>query len=163
DSRKVECYHTFHVTCLARNSSFNAVSRPDTLEPVDFTPYYGAWVTPYAEPVQGLIRRAAALCEGRMIWGYQRGPDAVTQQVRALYQALKEAAITYVNSVIDYGAAPGQHTQRTRLPREALALKSANCIDGSVLVASLLEGASLNAALVLIPGHALVGWETADG
>jgi hypothetical protein len=163
DTRKVECYHTFHVTCLARNSSFNTVSRPDTQESVDFSHYYGAWVTPYAEPVQGLIRRAAALCEGGMIWGYQRGPDAVTQQVRALYQALKEAEITYVNSVIDYGAAPGQHTQRTRLPRESLALRSANCIDGSVLLASLLEGASLNAALVLVPGHALAGWETEDG
>jgi hypothetical protein len=30
-------------------------------------------------------------------------------------------------------------------------------------MASLLEGASLNAALVLIPGHALVGWEAQDG
>jgi hypothetical protein len=95
-----------------------------------------------------------------MIYGYQgNGRDSVTAQVRALYEALKKAEITYVNSVIDYGAAPGQQTQRTRLPRESLAGKRANCIDGSVLFASLLEGASLNAALVIVPGHALVAWE----
>ena len=37
--------------------------------------------------------------------------------------------------------------------------RSANCIDGTVLFASLLESASLHAAIVLIPGHAFVGWE----
>ena len=61
--------------------------------------------------------------------------------------------------MIDYGAPAGQATQRTRLPRESLAGRAANCIDGAVLFASLLEGASLNPAIVLVPGHAFVGWE----
>src|SRR5262245_9868220 len=77
----------------------------------------------------------------------------------SFYQALREAGIVYVNSVTDYGAAAGQVTQRTRLPRESLAGRGANCIDGTVLMASLLEGACLNAALVFVPGHAFVGWE----
>lgn len=157
---KPECHDTFPLVCLARNSSFNAVTRPGTGDPVDLTHYYGAWVTPYAEAVQDRIRRAASLCESHMIYGYQgRGRDSVTEQVKALYAALREAEIAYVHSAIDYGAGPGQQTQRTRLPRESLAGKRANCIDGSVLFASLLEGASLNAALVVIPGHAFVAWE----
>jgi hypothetical protein len=157
---KPECHDTFPLVCLARNSSFNAVTRPGSGEPVDLTHYYGAWVTPYAEVVQDRVRRAAALCEVRMIYGYQgKGRDSVTEQVKALYAALREAEIAYVHSVIDYGAGPGQQTQRTRLPRESLAGKRANCIDGSVLFASLLEGSSLNAALVVVPGHALVAWE----
>jgi hypothetical protein len=96
----------------------------------------------------------------RQIWGYQGTPEAVTPQVAALYQSLREAEIVYVNSMIDYGAAPGTFTQRTRLPRESLALRSANCIDGTVLMASLLEGASLSPAIVLVPGHAFLAWET---
>jgi hypothetical protein len=68
-----------------------------------------------------------------------------------------------VNSIIDYGVPEGYHTQRTRLPRQSLRSKSANCMDGAVLMASLLEGASLNASLVLVPGHAFVAWETWDG
>src|SRR4029077_11411867 len=60
-------------------------------------------------------------------------------------------------------AGPGQITQRTRLPRESLRHKSANCIDGTVLMASLLEAASLHPAIVLVPGHAFVGWETWEG
>jgi hypothetical protein len=160
---KPECHDTFPLVCLARTSGFNAVEDPQTGRPVDLTHYYGAWVTPYAEAVQERVRRAAGLCPAGLLCGYQRGPAAVGPQVTALYQALREAGLVYVNSVIDYGAAAGQTTQRTRLPREALGLKSANCIDGAVLFASLLEGASLNAALLLVPGHALAGWEADDG
>src|SRR5262249_28888531 len=50
-----------------------------------------------------------------------------------------------------------------RLPRETLKHAAANCIDGAVLFASMLEGVSLGAALLLVPGHALVGWESARG
>jgi hypothetical protein len=155
-----ESHDTFPVACLARTSSFNSVRRPETGELVDLSHYYGAWVTPHVEPVQVRVRRAAELWAGGTVGGYQEGPEAVANQVGALYQALREAEVTYVNSVIDYGAAAGQVTQRTRLPRESLATKSANCIDGAVLFASLLEAASLNAALVLVPGHAFVGWQT---
>lgn len=159
---KTEMHETHSIVCLARTSSFNAVLRPGSNQMVDFSQYYGAWVTPYAETVQERVRHAADLVPDRQIWGYQRDPDSVTQQVGALYQSLKEAGITYINSVIDYGAPPGQATQRTRLPRESLSGRAANCIDGSVLFASLLEGSSLNAALVLVPGHAFVGWEVWD-
>ncbi len=160
---KPECHDTFSVVCLARTSSFNSVRQPDTGRVVDLTHYNCAWVTPHVEAVQERIRRAAEHLTSRQVWGYQGNRDSVPQQVAALYQALREADIVYVNSVIDYGAAPGTFTQRTRLPRESLALRSANCIDGTVLLASLLEGASLNPAIVLVPGHAFLAWETWDG
>jgi hypothetical protein len=160
---KQESHDTYSVVCLARNSSFNSVRQPESGQLVDLSHYYGAWVTPYSEDVQRLIRRAADLLPGRQIWGYQGDPESVTRQVGALYQALKEVEIAYVNSVIDYGGSAGQATQRTRLPRESLTGRAANCIDGTVLFASLLEGSSVNPAIVLVPGHALVAWEVWEG
>ena len=160
---KPESHDTYSVVCLSRTSSFNAVRRPDTGQTVDLSHYYGAWVTPHDEEVQKVIRKAADLVPDREIWGYQGDPESVPRLVGALYQALKDAGITYVNSVIDYGSPPGQATQRTRLPRESLTGRAANCIDGTVLFASLLEGCSLNPAIVLVPGHAFVAWETWDG
>ena len=157
---KPECYDTFPIVCLARTSSFHSVREPGTGRVVDLSHYYAAWVTPHVEAVQYRIRRAAEHLPSRQIWGYQGSPDAVPLQVEALYKSLREADIVYVNSVIDYGAPPGTYTQRTRLPRESLAQRSANCIDGTVLMASLLEGASLHPAIVLVPGHAFLGWET---
>ena len=160
---KPECHDTFPLVLLARTCGFNAVRDPKTGTPKDLTPYYGAWVTPHAEAVQERIRRAAALHPAGMLAGYIRGgPDRVREQVGALYRSLQEAGIAYINSVTDYGAPAGSVTQRARLPRESLAQKSANCLDGAVLFASLIEGASLSPALLLIPGHALVGWESEE-
>ena len=113
--------------------------------------------------MQERIRRAVELVPARQMLGYQGDPDVVNPQVAALYQSLREVEIVYVNSVIDYGAPAGMATQRTRLPRESISLRSANCIDGTVLLASLIEGVSLNPAIVLVPGHAFVGWETWHG
>jgi hypothetical protein len=158
-SRLVESHDTRSIVLLSRNSSFNAVIDPQTGLPPDLIRYYGAWVTPHIEPIQALLRRAAELVPDRQIWGYQGTADAVPRQVEALYNALKEAGITYINSIIDFGAGPGLLTQRTRLPRESLKHGSANCIDGTVLFASLLESASLHAGIVLVPGHAFVAWE----
>ncbi len=159
--KKVESRETRSLLLLARNSSFNSVVDPETGRTRDLTKYYAAWVTPHVEPVQALVRKAAEKMPGRRIWGYQGRPDpeATTAQVKALFDTLKDAGIAYVDSVIDFGAGPGQITQRTRLPRESLRHRSANCIDGTVLFASLLECASLHAAIVLVPGHAFVAWE----
>lgn len=157
---KLESHNTYTITCLSRTASFNSVRRPDTDELVDLSHYYGAWVTPYVDVVQDRVRAAVSKMPDNRMLGYQGDPDVVPQQVSALYQSLREAEIVYVNSVIDYGAASGLSTQRTRLPRESLSARSANCIDGTVLLASLIEGISLNPAILLVPGHALVGWET---
>ena len=164
-SSLVESHDTHSLVLLSRNSSFNSVIDPETGAPRDLSKYYGAWVTPHVEPVQSLIRRAALKVPGRRIAGYQGQPDRETTaaQVKAIFDTLKETGVCYIDSVIDFGAGPGQITQRTRLPRESLRRKSANCIDGTVLLASLLEAASLHAAIVLIPGHAFVGWETWPG
>jgi hypothetical protein len=160
---KPECHDTFPLVLLSRNSGINSVREPRTGAPKDLTHYYAAWVTPHADPVQERVRRAAALHPAGMLAGYIRGgPERVHEQVAALYRALQEAGLAYINTVTDYGAPAGTVSQRARLPREALAQKAANCLDGTVLFASLLEGASLSPALLLIPGHALVGWETEE-
>ncbi len=164
-SSLVESHDTHSLILLSRNSGFNAVEDPATGIRRDLTRYYGAWVTPHVEAVQAVVRRAADRVPDRRIAGYQGSPNPETTaaQVRALFETLKDMGICYVDSVIDFGAGPGQFTQRTRLPRESLRHKSANCIDGTVLMASLLEAASLQPALVLVPGHAFVAWETWEG
>jgi len=40
-----------------------------------------------------------------------------------------------------------------------LATKSANCLDGTLLMASVLEAVSLSPGLALVPGHAFLAWE----
>jgi hypothetical protein len=158
---KVELHETEPIWLLARTSAPLAVIDPQTGHWQDLTPYLGAFVTPNAPSLMTFLREAARLHPDGQLVGYQVGPEHVTPQVKALFDALKTSAeITYINSVIDFNPQQGFNSQRVRLPRESLADKEANCIDGTVLFASLLEGISMSPAIVLVPGHAFLAWET---
>jgi hypothetical protein len=159
---KTEQESTFPIWLLARTSAYNGVEDPSSGEWVDLSPYYGAWVTPNTPEIMEVLRRAADLHPEQSIVGYQVDATGVEEQVKALFNALKVEGIVYINSVLSFGATKGEYMQRVRLPRESLASRSANCIDGTVLMASLLEAASLNPGLVLVPGHAFLAWETQD-
>jgi len=154
---------TFPIWLLARTSAYLGVADPATGDWVDLTPYLAAWVTPNAPVVMKLLRCAADMHPNQRVVGYQVGPKEVEEQVKAIFEALKAEDIVYVNSVLSFGATKGEYMQRVRLPRESIENKSANCIDGTVLMASVLEAASLNPGIVLVPGHAFLAWETQDG
>lgn len=85
-------------------------------------------------------------------------PDRVYRQVWSVWQALIAHGIRYSDA--DPGIARGPHefSQRVRLLEQTWNDRSANCIDGSVLIASVLQRIGLRSFLVLVPGHAFVGF-----
>ncbi len=158
---KVELHKTEPIWLLARTTAPLAIIDPKTGKWQDLTPYFGAFVTPNAPSVMQFLREAARHHPEGLLTGYQGNRDMVEPQVKAIFDALKaEANITYVNSVISFSPEDGSANQRVRLPRESLEDKQANCIDGTVLFASLLEGISMSPAIVMVPGHAFIAWET---
>lgn len=164
ENGKVEIHVTHPVWMLARTSAPLAVRDPKSGELRDLTPYLGAFVTPNAPALMAFLRSAADLHPQKRLVGYQGDKSQVAPQVKALFEALKaQAGIVYVNSVIDFTPEQGAYNQRVRLPRESLLHRQANCVDGAVLFASLLEAISLSPALVVVPGHAFVAWETWSG
>jgi hypothetical protein len=158
-----ELYRTFPIWLLPQSSAYLWIVDPVTRKRIDLTPYLGAWVTPNEPAVMQTLRAAAGLHPRKALGGYQEGPEGVARQVEAIYQALRAEQVAYIQSVLAFGAVAGMFQQRVRLPREALANHSANCLDGTLLMASLLEAASLNPGIVLVPGHALLAWETGEG
>jgi hypothetical protein len=161
---KIELHKTKSVWLLARTTAPMSVINPQTGKKVDMTQYLGAFVTPNAPEVMSFLRAASDLSPQTEFVGYQgdkNNLDIVLAQVKAIYDALKNTAnIHYVNSVLANNPQEGTISQRVRLPRESLKDKQANCIDGTLLFASLLEAISMNPAIVTVPGHAFVGWET---
>jgi len=154
---RIENHDSLPIWMLARNSAPLAVRDPQSGEWVDLTRYFGAFVTPNRPEVMAFLRKAADHHPQKRLAGYQ---SDVTAQARAIFDALKaEADITYVNSLIAFNPDESARGQRVRLPRESLAERQANCIDGTLLFASLLEAASLHPAIVVVPGHAFVAWE----
>jgi hypothetical protein len=161
---------TRRIKLHARDTTLLAVKLPDGSF-IDLTDYLAAWVTPRHAEIERLLRRAAERRPDRQFGGYQgattlpQGADVVRAQARAIFTALKEdVSLTYINSPLNLGKQEGQITQRVRLPSESLAAGgSANCIDGTVLFASLLELASIQPLIVVVPGHAFLGWRIWKG
>ncbi|WP_433305973.1 hypothetical protein ACQP2F_19530 [Actinoplanes sp. CA-030573] len=159
----VELNDTYSVPLLARTSVPLAVKDPATGKWADVSKYLGAFVTPNAPKILAFLRTVAdQLPETRLV-GYEQGAKEARAEVEAIFKALKNLGIIYVNSVVAFSPYEGAAVQRVRLPRESLEDREANCIDGTVLVASLMEAATLNPAIVIVPGHAFVGWETDQG
>lgn len=160
DTQRVEVHRTKPIWLLPKTSATLAVKEPSTGLWQDLTPYLGASVTPNAPEVQKFQAEISKHHPTHTLQGYQGGEAEVEAQVKAVYDALKAANFNYTNAVVAFSPDEGAFTQRVRLPRESLKGKSGNCIDGTVLFASLLESISLNPAIVIIPRHAFVGWQT---
>ncbi len=161
DSQLVELHRTSPVWLLARTTALLSVTDPTTGASQDLTPYFGAFVTPNDPKVLAFLERVKAYHPEKTLAGYQGGEAGVTTQVKAVYDAVqKDVNVTYVNSTLAFSPDDTTAVQRVRLPREALETGAANCIDGVVLLASLLEAISLRPAIVVVPGHAFLGWET---
>jgi hypothetical protein len=121
-----------------------------------------AMVMPNDPSVEELIRQAADYTDSGMMWaGYGDHIDdddgGVWDRLQAIWRAEQDYDLAYINTWVSF--APGD-VQRIRLPSEVLEQRSGNCIELAILYASAAEALDLEAALILIPGHAFVGIRT---
>ncbi|HUS29395.1 MAG TPA: hypothetical protein VMZ53_12840 [Kofleriaceae bacterium] len=159
DSEKVELVMAKPIPMLPPTTAVLGYRDPQTGATVDQREELAAYVTPNSPEILELLRTAVDGSKMKAMIGYQSmSVDDVREQVRAIYSALAAAKITYVDTRIAFGAGAGQILQRIRLPRESIESQSANCIDGTVLMASLLEATGLDPFLVIVPGHAYLAY-----
>ncbi len=131
-----------------------------------FLEHIAAWVTPRATSVRNALDEVRKKTFVGQQWGYTAVQNwAIPRlQVQAIYQYLKEIKMgsngTPVAIVPEKNGAKWQAVQ---LPRESLERRVANCIDGAVLYASLIELAGLEPMIVIQNTHAFVGWKVWRG
>jgi hypothetical protein len=94
--------------------------------------------------------------------GYEFGPVSAGQQVHAIWDALAARGMSYVNISAMTSPTPGITTQSVRSVEQTLHDQGANCVDASVLFASLLRKIGLRPVLVFKPGHCLVAYYDAQ-
>jgi len=132
-------------------------------------PFIARWVTPHDPAVMQLISTARNYVRRGRLAGYElpgNSAPAVEAQVqdesRAIFAAMKHLGISYVDSISTFSHFASK-AERVRLPRETLAMSSANCIDMSVAFASALENLGMEPVIVLVPGHAFTGVRLGHG
>ncbi len=121
--------------------------------------FIAAWVTPNSKAVEKFLATAKKrLPDGASFSGPQ---SATVPQIKAIYDSLKGKGYSYVMDPPIL--AETTMSQRTRLPSEVLASTNAQCVEGAILFATLIEAIGIKAYIIRIPGHAFVGWQPSPG
>lgn len=89
--------------------------------------------------------------------------DETLRQVFALWSSLQKRGLQYSSTTATPGGSETVQSQFVRFVDQSLANTQANCVDGSVLFASLLRKISIEPFLVTIPGHMYVGFYLGAG
>ncbi len=125
---------------------------------------FAAYVNEDHPAVRTLLREASAAGVVENFDGYQSGqPGQVLRQVFALWHALHRRGIRYSDIGATSSARESTWNMHVRFLDESLDDGQANCVDASVLLASVLRKIGLHPYLVLSPGHMVLGFDLDDG
>lgn len=122
--------------------------------------FYAAYVNEENPLIDKILREALNTRIVRRFIGYQGSEKMVDKQVYALWYVLQKRAFRY--SSVSYSSLSSNvvYSQRVRTFEDALSSSQINCVDGSVLFASLLRAINITPVLVQMPGHMFVGYYT---
>lgn len=122
--------------------------------------FYAAYVNEENPLIDKVLREALNTRIVRRFLGYQSTPEMVDKQVYALWYVLQKRNFKY--SSVSYSSLSSNvvYAQRVRTFEDALNSSQVNCVDGSVLFASLLRAINITPVLVQMPGHMFVGYYT---
>ncbi|MDQ7825964.1 MAG: hypothetical protein RDV48_24390 [Candidatus Eremiobacteraeota bacterium] len=96
--------------------------------------------------------------------GYQGDKESVRAEIEAIWNALKQRGIKYSDISTPVARSDYVACQHVRLLGESINYGQANCVDGTVLLASLLRKIGLKTYLMLTSDHAFLGVDlTEDG
>ena len=133
--------------------------------PVDLNWMFAAYVNEDHPLVQRILDEALATRIVDRFDGYQSGdPERVYRQVFAIWHVLQRRGIRYSSITRTSSVHDKVLSQHVRFLDESWENAQANCVDGSVLLASVLRKIDLDPSLVLVPGHMFVAFDLdADG
>ncbi|MCA9192029.1 MAG: hypothetical protein KDB03_09710 [Planctomycetales bacterium] len=106
-----------------------------------------------------LLREALDIGVVDSFTGYQsESDDEVLRQVYSVWDLMVARDVRY-SSITTTAADSNQvFSQHVRLLEDSVNNQQANCVDGSVLLVSLLRKIGIESFLVLVPGHCYVGF-----
>jgi len=130
---------------------------------VDYSWLFAAYVNEDNPFIDQLLLETKKSGRVREFVGYQQGPAVVSKQVEAIYEMLKRRGITYSSITTTSSESDRVFSQHVRFVSDSVRYSQANCIDGTVLVASVLRKIGLEPVILLGPGHAMLGYLTESG
>ncbi len=127
---------------------------------VDLSHIFAAYVNEQHPFVDKLLREALDIGMVNSFTGYQSDPDAVLAQVYSLWDLMVTRDVRYSSITATAAVSEHTHSQHVRLLEETVNNTQANCVDGSVLFASMLRKIGIDSVLVLTDDHCYLAFWT---
>jgi hypothetical protein len=126
----------------------------------DYSAYMAAFVNEDNPAIDKVLRQALDIpaMPVKQWIGTQGTEEQTLRQVWALWYLLQRNKVTYSSVTTVSDRAEGVSSQEVRPLSQSLRTQQANCIDGTVLFASVLRKIGIEPAIVLIPGHAFLAF-----
>jgi hypothetical protein len=119
---------------------------------------FAAFVNENSPVVEVILKEALQWGAVRQFVGYQRSAEDVRMQVFAIWNVLQRHNVKYSSITTPSGFSEKVRSQSVRFVDDTFRMSQANCVDGSVLFASVLYKISIQPVLVMKPGHMFVGY-----
>jgi hypothetical protein len=129
---------------------------------VDYAPFMAAFVNENHPAIDDILRAALDIPAMPVkAWsGTQGSPDEVLKQVWAIWYLFQRSKVTYSSITTVSDTRPDLLSQTVRPFGQTLRTAQANCIDGTAVFASVLRKIGIEPIIVLVPGHAFLGFYT---
>jgi hypothetical protein len=153
-------------TCMIHpvNEAVSRILDPTTNEWVDLSVCFAAYVNEDHPWINQILQEASSRDGVARFSGYELGADSVVRQMRAVWDALAARGLTYVDLATTSSAVSGVSTQYVRFLDQSVRDQGANCVDASVLFASIFRRIGLRPVLIFRPGHCFVAvYDAAQG
>lgn len=123
---------------------------------------FGGFVTEDAPWIDVFLGEAFKDAETGPI-GYQgKTPASVMAQADRVWRQLQRMGVKYssITEGANNAASTQVYSQTVRFPSDSIRTAQANCIDGSVLIASVLRKIAIDSFIITGPGHAMMAFTT---
>lgn len=133
------------------------VDKGDSHEDVSYM--FAAYVNEQHPFVDNVLREALNTGIVDSFTGYQaKDNKEVYRQVYALWHVLSKRDVRYSSITTSVAESDTVGSQHVRLIDESINNGQANCVDGSVLLASLLRKIGIEPILIMVPGHCYLAY-----
>ncbi|MEW6710890.1 MAG: hypothetical protein AB1403_13775 [Candidatus Riflebacteria bacterium] len=125
----------------------------------DISFMFAAYVNENHPIIDKILQEALKTGVVKGFTGYQNEDEKeVIDQVYAIWTALQNRKIKYSSITTPSAHSDTVTSQSVRFINESISFSQANCVDGSVLLASILYKIELNPFLVITPDHMYLGF-----
>jgi hypothetical protein len=137
------------------NDCVFAIYDGDDVEDISWT--FSAYVNEDHPELEPILKKAIEQGTISSFCGYLGSKECVLAEIEAIWNVLHERGIKYSDVSTPVGRSDYVSSQHVRLLGESINYGQANCVDGTVLLASLLRKIGLNTYLMITSDHAFLG------